>query len=457
MDKDYKNIGLNETEIELLFYDLTINKVGDRIYDSPLSTTRKVPHSHFIPSDEKVLAFIDKTVVDNFFNNGLPPPAFEKAGPRIKLFFEPGETVSAIITCGGLCPGLNAVIRGIVMMNYYLYNNQRTYGIRYGYAGLIKENGYEVQLLTPETVGDIQMLGGTILGSSRGDQDPVAMVDRLVELGVDVLYTIGGDGTQRGAMAIMQEIEKRGLKIAVVGIPKTIDNDINFIEKSFGMETAFSEACNAIHAAHTEAKASYNGIGIVKLMGRESGFIAANATLATNEVNLVLVPEVGFDLEGPGGILAMIEKRLQRRKHCVIVVAEGAGQEYVTDPQNPSYDASGNLKLGDIGGFLKKTIAEYLKSKNVTNTIKYIDPSYIIRSCGPTPNDAIFCSQLAQMSVHAGMSGRTGLVVGFLNGQFIHIPMDLATSKRKQIDTDSPLWLSVLEATGQPMVLKNDL
>jgi len=455
MEKDYKNLGLNESEIDLMFYDLAIKKIGERVYDSPLSTTKNVPISHFIPSDEKVLAFIDKTVVDNFITNGMPPPAFEKAGPRKLLYFEPGETVSAIVTCGGLCPGLNAVIRGIVMMNYYLYNNQRTYGIRYGYAGLIKENGYEVQLLTPEVVADIQMLGGTILGSSRGDQTIEQMVDRLVELGVHILYTIGGDGTQRGAMELLNEIDKRGLKIAVVGIPKTIDNDINFIEKSFGMETAFSEACNAIHAAHTEAKASYNGIGIVKLMGRESGFIAANATLATNEVNLCLVPEVDFDLDGKNGILSIIEKRLQKRKHCVIVIAEGAGQKYVTDPQNPSFDASGNAKLGDIGGFIKAKIAEYLKTKKVEHSIKYIDPSYIIRSCGPTPNDAIFCSQLAQMSVHAGMSGRTGLVVGFLNGQFIHIPMELATSKRKQIDLDSPLWLSVLEATGQPSMLKN--
>ena len=317
--------GLDEHQRLLLDYDLTIQKLGKSDYESPLKFTKeKKREANFTPDDERVLSFIDKTIVDEFYNKGVPIPTFEKAGAREHLFFESGETVSAIVTCGGLCPGLNSVIRGIVMMNYYRYNNQRTYGIRYGYAGLIKEYGHEVQLLTPEIVDSINTQGGTMLGSSRGNQNAEMMVDRLVELGVDILYTIGGDGTQRGAMAFCQEIKKRGLKIAVIGIPKTIDNDINFIDKSFGMETAFSKACDAIYAAHTEARASENGVGIVKVMGRESGFIAANATLATNEVNFCLIPELEFDMEGEKGFLNIFTRRLLRRKHAVIVVAEGA-------------------------------------------------------------------------------------------------------------------------------------
>jgi 6-phosphofructokinase 1 len=260
-----------------------------------------------------VLAILDRTIVDEFYRMLIPPPAFEKAGPRKRVYFQPGETVSAIVTCGGLCPGLNAVIRGIVMMNHYRYNNQRTYGIRYGYAGLVKELGHEVQFLTPKNVESLHIAGGTVLGSSRGPQPPEPMVDRLEELGVNILYTIGGDGTQRGAMAIIKEIQRRGLDIAVVGIPKTIDNDLLHMDKSFGMETAFSKACDAIYSAHTEAEASENGIGIVKLMGRESGFIAANAALATNEVNYCLIPEVDFDLDGPGGLLTHLEERFKRK------------------------------------------------------------------------------------------------------------------------------------------------
>lgn len=448
---------LSDSEKALFNSVLSIKKLGEGQLDSELrfSEAGGAASSNFVPEAEGVLAIIDKTVTDSLIARGVAIPAFEQAGPRRKLFFEPGNTISAVVTCGGLCPGLNSVIRGIVMMNYYRYNNQITYGIKYGYAGLIKEYGYDVQLLTPEIVDGIHREGGTVLGSSRGNQDVVKMVDRLAELNVKVLYTIGGDGTLRGAMAISKEIERRGLKISVIGIPKTIDNDINYIDKSFGTETAFTEACTSIYAAHTEARATMNGIGIVKVMGREAGFIAANATLATGEVGYCLIPELDFDLDGEKGFLQNLEKRLIRRKHAVIVVAEGAGQRYVNDPAHLQYDASGNVKLGDIGLYLKERIKAYLASKGLTSSIKYLDPSYSIRSRAPTANDSIFCSQLAQMAVHAGMSGRTGLLVGYLNGRFIHLPMELATSVRKNIDLDSQLWLSVLESTGQPGSFKN--
>ncbi len=450
MKTDYESLGLNEKRSDIFNYDLTIEKLSSVEYDSPLIGMDGISDEHFIPDDERVLAFIENSAVTNCYKNSIPVPSFEKAGPRKKLFFAPGETVSAIVTCGGICPGLNAVIRGIVTMNYYRYNNQRTYGIGYGYAGFMKELGHQITLLTPEVVDSIQLRGGTIIGTSRGPQPAEKIVDRLEELGVNILYTIGGDGTQKGAMTILDEIKKRGLEISVIGIPKTIDNDISYIDKSFGMETAFSEACGAIDSASKEARSVYNGIGIVKLMGRDSGFIAANATLATTQVDFCLIPEMDFNLEGEKGILREIAKKLTRKRHCVIVVAEGAGQKYMLDPENIKKDASGNTKLGDIGLFLKEKTDEYLNRLNLKHSIKYIDPSYIIRSCGPTPNDAIFCNQLAQMAVHAGMSGRTGMIIGYYNGQFTHIPMKLATSKRKKIDLSGQLWLSVLEATGQP-------
>lgn len=448
---------LDESERILLSLDCNIKRLGKPIFDSPVDffKDKYSREKIFIDDDEKLQAIIETSKINRIKEAGFNMPSFELAGARKKLFFEPGNTKSAIVTCGGLCPGLNSVIRGIVMMNYYLYGNQITYGIKYGYAGLVKENGHEVVLLTPELVKDIHLEGGTILGTSRGPQDFEKMVNRLVELDVKILYTIGGDGTQKGALSIVKEIEKRGLKIAVIGIPKTIDNDINFISKSFGFETAFSSACDAIYSAHVEAESSENGIGIVKVMGRESGFIAANATIASNLVNFCLIPELDFDLEGDNGLLKHLEKRILKRKHAVIVVAEGAGQKYVLDKNNLQYDASGNLKLGDIGIFLKNRIKAYFAEKNIPVSIKYIDPSYTIRSKPPTPNDSIFCIQLAQMAVHAGMSGRTGMIVGYYNGNFIHIPMELATIKRKKVDLASQLWLSVLESTGQPASMKN--
>ncbi len=438
---------------ELTDSDLSIKRLGKCNYESDFVYTNNPAEaaSSFTPEDERVLSITDNSAAIYFLKNNIPMPSFEKAGSRKKLYFEPGKTISAIVTCGGLCPGLNSVIRGIVMMNYYRYGNQITYGIKYGYAGFIKENGFEVPLLTPELVEGIHTQGGTILGTSRGPQKASKIVDRLVELDVKILYTIGGDGTLRGAIGIVREIEKRSLKISVIGIPKTIDNDIDYIDRSFGMETAYSEACNSIYAAHTESRAAINGIGIVKVMGRESGFIAAHATLATNDVNFCLIPELDFNMEGENGFLQALEKRLLRRHHAVIVVAEGAGQKYVTDLKKKKVDASGNTKLGDIGIFLKEKLKDYLGSRNISTSIKYLDPSYSIRSRAPTPNDSIFCSQLAQMAVHAGMTGRTGLVTGYSNGQFVHLPLELAVLKRKRIDLHSQLWYSVIEATGQPV------
>lgn len=449
---------LHPIEKELLESDLSVRKLGECLYEShAIYLNNKYEDQQFyVPDNEQILAVIDKSSVEFLLAKGIELPAFEKAGPKKKLFFEPGKATYAIVTCGGLCPGLNSVIRGIVMLNYFRYNNKVGYGIRYGYAGFIKEHGHEVISLTPEFVESIHIHGGTILGSSRGPQDTNKIVDRLVELEVKILYAIGGDGTLRGALDIVAEIEKRCLDIAVIGIPKTIDNDINFIDKSFGMETAFSEACVSIYAAHVEARAAVNGIGIVKVMGRESGFIAVNATLATNDANYCLIPEMKFELEGEKGFLKQLEKRLLERKHAVIVVSEGVGQKYVSDPKNPHYDESGNVKILDFGLYLKERIEAHLKSKNIPTTVKYLDPSYSIRSRPPTPNDSIFCLQLAQMAVHAGMSGRTGMLVGIFNGQFTHLPMEIVTSKRKKVDLDSQLWLSVLEMTGQPASFKNE-
>ncbi len=435
--------------------NLQIKNLGELKYPSPISFNLYEDDEKigFFDSDDRVVSIIDtKNIIDDF-EKVADLPSFEKAGPREHVYFKPGGTCCAIVTCGGLCPGINAVVRSLVMMNWHRYGNRKIYGIRYGYNGLSTSEKIEPIELNPDIVRDIGHEGGTFLGSSRGAPSATMMVDRLEELGVDVLYVIGGDGTQRGALAIIEEIEERGLKIGVVGIPKTIDNDIEVIDKSFGFESAFSKACEAIYSGFVEAKGAPNGIAIVKVMGRDSGFIAARATVATNNVNFCLVPEIDFDIEGRNGILVHIEERLKRRGSCVILVAEGAGQKFFENEEN--LDASGNKKLSDIGVFLKEKIDEHFKKRGIGTVIKYIDPSYIIRSCPPTPSDMYFCSQLAQMAVHAAMAGKSGMVVGLVHNKYVHIPMELATLQRKRINPHSQLWHSVLEATGQSIFMKN--
>lgn len=378
----------------------------------------------------------------------------EKAGPREFIYFEPSKVHAAIVTCGGLCPGLNDVIRAIVMTLWHQYGVRLISGIRFGYQGLLPENGYDTIALNPDVVGEIHRMGGTILGSARGGGNETAkLVDTIERMNLSMLFTIGGDGTQRGAAALAEEIARRNLKTAIVGIPKTIDNDLSFIQKTFGFETAVGKAVEAVAGAHVEAHDAINGVGIVKVMGRESGYIAAHTALGNNDVNYVLVPEVPFDLDGGKGLLAHLKERLAKRNHAVFVVAEGAGQEHLK--ASAEMDASGNKKLSDIGLFLKERIKIFFKEQGIKINLKYIDPSYIIRSTPANPNDSIYCNRLGTNAAHAAMAGKTKVLMSLINNTFVHVPTDLAVQKRNCIDPESPLWRDVIQATGQPPLFRN--
>jgi 6-phosphofructokinase 1 len=414
--------------------DFQIQSLGICKFDSPIG--------NMVLRDENDGVLVDPTICGCQKCEGSPV-FIEEAGPRRKIFFDPEKIRAAVVTCGGLCPGLNDVIRGITMVLWYRYGVRDILGLRYGYEGLVASLNHQPVILTPELVEDIHKDGGTILGSSRGPQDAAGMVDFLVQQKINMLFAIGGDGTQRGALAMTEEIENRGLDIAIVGIPKTIDNDIMYTERSFGFETAVAMSQVPITCAHREAKAGRNGIGMVKLMGRESGFVAAYATIASSDVNLVLVPEVPFTLEG---VLTFLENRLRHKAHAVIVMAEGAGQDLVPSEDT---DASGNKKLADIGLFLKQAITEHFKASDNPVSVKYIDPSYTIRSAPANANDSGFCFQLAENAVHAAMAGRTRMVTGLWNGHFVHVPMGKAIEARKKINPRESLWQSVLENTGQ--------
>jgi len=373
------------------------------------------------------------------------PPCLELAGPREKIFFDPAKLKCGIVTCGGVSPGLNEVIRSLVMSLVYHYGVKTVFGFPFGFEGITSKYGHLPLELTPQNVNYIHGTGGTILGSSRGPQDSTEMVDTLDRMNIGILFAIGGDGTLKGAGAIAQEIRNRGLKISVIGVPKTIDNDISFIQKSFGFETAVTEASSFITSAHNEATSARNGVGLVKLMGRESGFIAAYSVLSNNNVNFCLVPEIPFTIKG---FLSFLKERLKVRGHAVVVVAEGAGQDLLQ--HSDARDPSGNMRLGDIGVFLRDTITGHFKEIGMELNLKYIDPSYAIRSVPATPHDSAFCLLLGHNAVHAGMSGRTDMVVGFWKHDFTHVPISLAVSKRKKIDPAGWLWSSVLASTGQP-------
>ncbi|MEM8998881.1 MAG: ATP-dependent 6-phosphofructokinase [Bacteroidota bacterium] len=430
-----------------------IEMLGKGDIKSPLQLSTKPGNNifNFVRDTEKVVLDLSLEHYHSCFNKKQSPRCLERSGPREQIFFQPANTSAAIVTCGGLCPGINNVIRGIVMGLYYFYGIKRILGIPYGYEGLNPEKGHGFMELTPDKVKDIHQFGGTILGSSRGAQSVSTMVDTLVDANIDMLFAIGGDGTLKGVNAIGAEILKRGLKISVVGIPKTIDNDIDLIDKSFGFETSFDIAGAILKDAHNEASGAFNGISIIKLMGRDSGFIAASAALAMPVVNFVLVPEMDFSLDGQNGFMEVLKKRLEAKRHAVIVVAEGAGQ-HLFEKDEVITDASGNVQHDDIGIFLKNRIKDHF-SAIFPVTIKYIDPSYIIRSAAANSSDSVFCSRLAYHAVHGAMAGKTRFVVGKVNDQYVYLPINAVTKRRKKIDLESEFWFSVLQSTGQPFVI----
>ncbi|MCP3944457.1 MAG: ATP-dependent 6-phosphofructokinase [Desulfobacteraceae bacterium] len=427
-----------------------ISVLGEAKIDSPLKS-HGLPGetgTRFITDDSRVSVNVQIETLKGFIGKKQPPPSFEQAGPREKIYFDPSKLKCAISTCGGLCPGLNDIIRSIVLELYHIYRVTNIYGIRHGLQGFVPDYGHDIMELNPKSVSGIQDKGGSILGSSRGTQDIDTVVDCLERMNVGILFMVGGDGTLMASKRIADEILKRGLKISVICIPKTIDNDIFLVSRSFGFDTAVDVATLAIKGAHNEAAAYPNGIGLIKLMGRHSGFLAATAALAQQDANFVLIPEVDIFLDGKTGFLQALENRIKQRKHAVIIVAEGAGQNFFDD-QEDQYDASGNVVLKDIGIYLKDKITKYFNEKAIPISLKYIDPSYIIRSLPANANDSVFCGFLGRDAVHAGMAGKTNLLISFWNNHYIHVPMEASAGKRKKLDTRGRLWQSVLETTGQ--------
>ncbi len=421
--------------------ELEVATLGSARFDSPL-----VARGRRLPDPELRVRYQAREGSAELEGEDL---FLEKAGPREKLYFDPAGTTAAFVTCGGLAPGLNNTIRSGFYELLHNYGVKRVLGIRNGYQGLVLSEGLEPIVLTPDMVDDINDLGGTVLGTSRGGRDPAEIVDFLEAHAIDILFCIGGDGTQRGAHSIEQEVRARGGKRSIVGIPKTIDNDVPFVYTSFGYATALEEAAQILRGAHVEAKSHRSGIGLVKLMGRDAGFITAGAAIASQEANFVLVPEVPFPLDGPSGFLEVLERRMIERDHAVVAVAEGAGQ-HLFESGDATVDASGNRRYRDIGVFLRDRIRQHFREREMPVTVKYFDPSYAIRSVPPNAFDRILTDRMARNAVHAAMAGKTDVMVGSWNQATIWVPIAAAVAERKNMSPDGDIWRAVLATTGQP-------
>jgi len=434
--------------------DFSIEELGKPSVQSPIVMSKIAGDkiANYVTDDEFIR--LDTTVIPGPQAEIKKTQVMECAGPRELIYFSPAHVHAGIVSCGGLCPGINDVIRAIVRCLWHRYGVTRISGIRYGYRGFLPDSQFGVKQLDPDTVDDIHKIGGTFLGSARGGGREVEkIVDAMEKINLNMIFIIGGDGTQRGSLDIAEEIDKRKLKIAVVGIPKTVDNDFALIDRSFGFNTAVSKAVEVVTAAHMEAASAINGIGLVKLMGRDSGYIAAHTALASHEVNFVLIPEVPFNLEGYNGFLTHLEARLQKRKHALIIVAEGAMQDLLLKEKKT--DAGGNIKMADVGTYLRERIVSHFEEKGIEINLKYIDPSYAIRSAPANPDDSIYCERLGNAAAHAAMAGKTKLIIGLVNNEFVHLPIKTVISHRNKVDPESSLWRDTIDATHQPVMMVN--
>ncbi|XP_021835160.1 ATP-dependent 6-phosphofructokinase 5, chloroplastic [Spinacia oleracea] len=369
-----------------------------------------------------------------------------RAGPRKEIYFEPTKVKAAIVTCGGLCPGLNDVIRQI-FFTLERYGVQKIFGVRYGFRGFFDPE-LPMKKLSREHVQDINLEGGSLLGTSRGGASTSDIVDSIEAKEIDMVFILGGNGTHAGANAIHNECRKRKMKVSVICVPKTIDNDILLMDKTFGFDTAVEAAQRAINSAYIEAHSAYHGIGLVKLMGRSSGFIAMHASLASGQVDICLIPEVPFTLDGPNGVLSHLEHLIRTKGAAVVCVAEGAGQELLAAPDLK--DLSGNAVLGDIGVHFKNQIKSYFNEKGIHADVKYIDPTYMVRSVRANASDAILCTVLGQNAVHGAFAGYSGITMGICNTHYVFLPITEVIHTPRAVNPNSRMWHRCLTSTGQP-------
>ncbi|KAF8108387.1 hypothetical protein N665_0109s0014 [Sinapis alba] len=409
-------------------------------------------HGFYITPSDVILS----QVVYDLSDASQPRISYHRAGPRREILYEPSAVKAAIVTCGGLCPGMNTVIRELVVGLWELYGVREIYGIPAGYRGFYSMEAVE---LNPKLVHNWHKKGGTVLATSRGGFDLRKIVDAIQHNGYNQVYIIGGDGTMRGAVKIFNEVTRRKLEVGITGIPKTVDNDVGIIDRSFGFQTAVEMAQEAISAAHVEAESAVNGIGLVKLMGRSTGHIALHATLSSRDVDCCLIPENGFYLEGKGGLFEFLEQRLKDHGHAVLVVAEGAGQEMIprNETQKQERDESGNLVFLDVGVWLKSALKEWWERAHPGElfTVKYIDPTYMIRAVPANATDNLYCTLLAHSSIHGVMAGYTGFVSGPINGNYAYIPLDEVAQTKNEVNTSDPKWAWVRSVTNQPDFVTN--
>lgn len=420
--------------------------VDERVVNKFLNPmTIQFPDMSFLNPDELVAGHIIKNDSKLWSRSQVVQSGCVRANACRHIWWEPSQVKAAVVTCGGLCPGLNSIIRGVTKCLWNEYGVKEILGIMNGYNGLSQPELHHPCKLTPDAVGEIHMKGGSVIKAARGGFDAELICDKLEKLGINMIFLVGGDGTQFAGNLLCIAAQKRGLSVSIIGIPKSIDNDVLYFDKTFGFETAVAAAADVIRSAWVEASSCNNGVGIVKLMGRDSGYVAMHASIASDIVDLCLIPEVKVKMED---VLAHVDATLAQKNFMVIAVAEGSGQEHVGTGQ---VDATGHPVYGDIGIFLKQAVNQHIAAKGGRSF--YIDPSYIIRSGPIGPNDHIYCCRLANDAVHTAMRGYSGVCVGAIHNIICMLPSKLIAQGKRQVRIHSSSWQGCVTNCNMPCSL----
>lgn len=328
--------------------------------------------------------------------------------------------IIGILTGGGDCPGLNPVIRAVVRraINF----NIEVIGIKNGWAGLIVA---DTQVLTLESISGILPKGGTILGTSRTNPyknagDVKKVVENYKKLGLEALVAVGGEDT----LGVANKLCKEGLNI--VGIPKTIDNDLNATDYTFGFDTAVNIATECIDRLHTTAE-SHHRIMVVEVMGRHAGWIATHAGMAGG-ADIILIPELPIDI---GEVCEYIKKRHERGKtFSIAVVAEGAKfKAGDTVVQEEKLDAFGHVRLGGIGS----TLAEEIEKRTGYET-RVTVLGHIQRGGSPTAFDRVLATRFGVKAVDLAMENKFGQMVSLKGNEIVYVPLEEAVNQLKTVD-----------------------
>lgn len=409
--------------------------------------------------ESRRLATADVDILRLFEQAGSPPPSFPEAGPRKELCFDPHRVKAAVVTTGGLAPGLNSVVHSIVDRHFNTYELNETlggavYGIYDGFRGL-RDCASNSTTLNPKVTLDWLRQGGSNLGSIRfrDPQGEKHLVDEIAksitQMAIDILYVIGGDGSQLIAHKVAQAVPS----ISVLGVPKTMDNDVLWVRESFGFDTTVEQATHAINALHFEAQ-STRRVGLLQFFGAESGFVAANAALASGQVDLVLIPEAFNNLSDEQlqhywkMLLGHLDDRVKRQAHmphAIVVVAEGVETALVQQKSR---------KLGRKGDFLellKQDIAGKVRDRRGRCLEIFVnEPRHYIRSGAANAHDQIFCERLGALAVDNGLAGYTNCMVSHWLTEYVLVPLELVVQGQKSIQTSGMFWRQVETSTGQP-------